>query len=113
MSVYHQSVYNGLTEHGQQSAFGVLSRSADSECVEKEGPGVSGYYLCNRVYASSVFSLLCGVIRRRDSRFVTIQCCVYILKYLLTNHIYGDYLPFEFFQELAETYWCLSEWTVD
>ena len=91
MSVYHQSVYNNITEHAQRTALGIPPSES-----------VSGYYLCHGSYAQSVFALLTDIIRRKDTRFITVQCCVYILKYLLSNHIYGDTLPFSVFYDLAE-----------
>ena len=91
MSVYHQSVYNNITEHAQRTALGIPPSEA-----------ASGYYLCHSSYASSVFALLTDILRRKDTRFITIQCCVYIFKYLLSNHVYGDTLPFSVFCEFAE-----------
>ena len=94
MSVYHQSVYNNITEHAQKMAYGNMPNP----------PAISGYYLCHPSYAQDVFSLLTEVLRKKDARFITVQCCIYILKYILTNHIYGDTLPFTAFQNLTEAY---------
>ena len=102
MSVYHQSVYNNITEYAQASIAGCSPiHSTDGECIEKEAMSYSGYYLCNSIYASSVYSCICSVLRQENTRFITVQCCVYLLRYLLTNHIYGDYLPFEVLQQLS------------
>ena len=95
MSAYHQSVYNSLSEHAQRLAFNKPKEDSN------EDDGISGYSLCHSIYAHSVYSILVNVIRKEDTRFITMQCCLYILKYLLLNHIYDDEFPFEFFQELV------------
>ena len=105
MSIYHQSVYNNITEYAQASIAGYPAiHSTDDECIEKGPISYSGYYLCNSIYASSVYSCICSVLRQENTRFITIQCCLYILRYILTNHIYGDYLPYEILQQCSLMY---------
>ena len=102
MSTYHQSVYNSLSEHAQRIAF-----NKPKSKTTTEDDGITGYYLCHSIYSHSIYSILVNVIRKEDTRFITLQCCVYVLKYLLSNHIYEDFFPFEFFQELVNMYYQL------
>lgn len=90
MSVFHQSVASNLTQYKQQ------------QLLTMPNVSLSGYFLCNSVYAPSVYSSFCQVLRGKDTRFITVQCSIYSLKYLLMNHVYGDFLPFETFQALVE-----------
>ena len=91
MSIYHQSVYNGLTLTAQQAVF----------TDPQQQQGLQGYFLCNKVYARSVVHALCEVLKQETLRPVTAQCAVYVMKYLLTNHIYDDVLPAEVMDEFA------------
>ena len=91
MSIYHQSVYNGLTLTAQQAVF----------TDPQQQQGLQGYFLCNKVYARSVVHALCEVLKQETLRPVTAQCAVYVMKYLLGNHIYDDVLPAEVLDELA------------
>lgn len=91
MSIYHQSVYNGLTLTAQQAVF----------TDPQQQQGLQGYFLCNKVYARSVVHVLCEVLKQEMLRPVTAQCAVYVMKYLLTNHIYDDVLPAEVMDEFA------------
>lgn len=91
MSIYHQSVYNGLTLTAQQAVF----------TDPQQQQGLQGYFLCNKVYARSVVHVLCEVLKQEMLRPVTAQCAVYVMKYLLTNHIYDDVLPTEVMDEFA------------
>ena len=97
MSIYHQSVYNGLTLTAQQAVF----------TDPQQQQGLQGYFLCNKVYARSVVHALCEVLKQETLRPVTAQCAVYVMKYLLANHIYDDVLPAEVLDEFA-TMWALS-----
>ena len=91
MSIYHQSVYNGLTLTAQQAVF----------TDPQQQQGLQGYFLCNKVYARSVVHALCDVLKQETLRPVTAQCAVYVMKYLLANHIYDDVLPAEVMDEFA------------
>ena len=91
MSIYHQSVYNGLTLTAQQAVF----------TDPQQQQGLQGYFLCNKVYARSVVHALCEVLKQDTLRPVTAQCAVYVMKYLLANHIYDDVLPTEVLDEFA------------
>ena len=91
MSIYHQSVYNGLTLTAQQAVF----------TDPQQQQGLQGYFLCNKVYARSVVHALCEVLKQEMLRPVTAQCAVYVMKYLLANHIYDDVLPAEVLDEFA------------
>ena len=91
MSIYHQSVYNGLTLTAQQAVF----------TDPQQQQGLQGYFLCNKVYARSVVHALCEVLKQETLRPVTAQCAVYVMKYLLANHIYDDVLPAEVLDEFA------------
>ena len=91
MSIYHQSVYNGLTLTAQQAVF----------TDPQQQQGLQGYFLCNKVYARSVVHALCEVLKQDTLRPVTAQCAVYVMKYLLANHIYDDVLPAEVLDEFA------------
>ena len=91
MSIYHQSVYNGLTLTAQQAVF----------TDPQQQQGLQGYFLCNKVYARSVVHVLCEVLKQETLRPVTAQCAVYVMKYLLANHIYDDVLPAEVLDEFA------------
>ena len=91
MSIYHQSVYNGLTLTAQQAVF----------TDPQQQQGLQGYFLCNKVYARSVVHALCEVLKQETLRPVTAQCAVYVMKYLLANHIYDDVLPTEVLDEFA------------
>lgn len=102
MSAFHQSVYNGLTAPAQKNALQAkASHPADNELPEIRSPPVTGYYLCNHSYASLVFSSLCKVLHGQQLRLVTAQTCVYVLRYILTNQIYGEMLPCSFIEEFA------------
>lgn len=63
---------------------------------------ISGYFLCNQQYALPVLQALCEVLRGPHLRPVTTQCSLYVMRYLLTNHVYGDMLPLSVFQDLAD-----------
>ena len=91
MSIYHQSVYNGLTLTAQQAVF----------TDPQQQQVLQGYFLCNKVYARSVVHALCEVLKQDTLRPVTAQCAVYVMKYLLANHIYDDVLPTEVLDEFA------------
>lgn len=91
MSIYHQSVYNGLTLTAQQAVF----------TDPQQQQVLQGYFLCNKVYARSVVHVLCEVLKQETLRPVTAQCAVYVMKYLLANHIYDDVLPAEVLDEFA------------
>ena len=91
MSIYHQSVYNGLTLTAQQAVF----------TDPQQQQGLQGYFLCNKVYARSVVHALCEMLKQETLRPVTAQCAVYVMKYLLANHIYDDVLPTEVLDEFA------------
>lgn len=91
MSTYHQSVYNGLTLTAQQAAFATPP------------PELQGYFLCNDAYGAVATHALCSVLKAATLRPVTAQCAVYIMKYLLSNHVYGDVLPAEVLEDLADT----------
>ena len=91
MSIYHQSVYNGLTLTAQQAVF----------TDPQQQQGLQGYFLCNKVYARSVVHALCEVLKQDTLRPVTAPCAVYVMKYLLANHIYDDVLPAEVLDEFA------------
>lgn len=91
MSIYHQSVYNGLTLTAQQAVF----------TDPQQQQGLQGYFLCNKVYARNVVHALCEVLKQETLRPVTAQCAVYVMKYLLANHIYDDVLPAEVLDEFA------------
>ena len=91
MSIYHQSVYNGLTLTAQQAVF----------TDPQQQQGLQGYFLCNKMYARSVVHALCEVLKQETLRPVTAQCAVYVMKYLLANHIYDDVLPAEVLDEFA------------
>lgn len=91
MSIYHQSVYNGLTLTAQQAVF----------TDPQQQQGLQGYFLCNKVYARSVVHALCEVLKQETLRPVTAQYAVYVMKYLLANHIYDDVLPAEVLDEFA------------
>ena len=91
MSIYHQSVYNGLTLTAQQAVF----------TDPQQQQGLQGYFLCNKVYARSVVHALCEMLKQETLRPVTAQCAVYVMKYLLANHIYDDVLPAEVLDEFA------------
>ena len=90
LSSFHQSVYSGITAYAQNQ---VLQNKTDAS--------VSGYFLCNQQYAIPVLQALCEVLRGPHLRPVTTQCSLYVMRYLLTNHVYGDTLPFSVFQDLA------------
>ena len=90
LSSFHQSVYSGITAYAQNQ---VLQNKTDAS--------VSGYFLCNQQYAIPVLQALCEVLRGPHLRPVTTQCSLYVMRYLLTNHVYGDTLPFSIFQDLA------------
>ena len=91
MSTYHQSVYNGLTLTAQQAAFA------------EPPPGLQGYFLCNDAYGAVATHALCSVLKARTLRPVTAQCAVYVMKYLLANHVYGDVFPAQVLEDLADT----------
>ena len=79
--------------------------SLDSEELrEVDSPSFHGYYLCNAAYAPLVFRSLARVLHGEKLRLVTAQCCVYILRFLLTNHVYGDLLPCSLVQDLASLF---------
>ena len=119
MSAFHQSVYNGLTASAQREALHIQSNNhttteskqeteakqeaklAEDELYELESPPVRGYYLCNPVYAPLVYASLCRVLHGPQLRLVTAQSCVYVLRYILSNHIYGEMLPCSVIEELA------------
>lgn len=131
MSAFHQSVYNGLTASAQREALHIQSNNhtttetetetkqetkqetkleteakqetklAEDELCELESPPVRGYYLCNPVYAPLVYASLCRVLHGPQLRLVTAQSCVYVLRYILSNHIYGEMLPCSVIEELA------------
>ena len=91
MSIYHQSVYNAHTLTAHQAVF----------TDPQQQQGLQGYFLCNKVYARSVVHALCEVLKQETLRPVTAQCAVYVMKYLLANHIYDDVLPTEVLDEFA------------
>ena len=91
MSTYHQSVYNGLTLTAQQTAFA------------EPPPGLQGYFLCNDAYGAVATHALCSVLKATTLRPVTAQCAVYVMKYLLANHVYGDVFPAQVLEDLADT----------
>ncbi|KAK8820245.1 hypothetical protein WA577_006311 [Blastocystis sp. JDR] len=91
MSTYHQSVYNGLTLTAQQAAFA------------EPPPGLQGYFLCNDAYGAVATHALCSVLKATTLRPVTAQCAVYVMKYLLANHVYGDVFPAQVLEDLADT----------
>lgn len=91
MSTYHQSVYNGLTLSAQQAAFA------------EPPPGLQGYFLCNDAYGAVATHALCSVLKATTLRPVTAQCAVYVMKYLLANHVYGDVFPAQVLEDLADT----------
>lgn len=95
MSTYHQSVYNGLTLTAQQAAFATPPS------------GLQGYFLCNDAYGAVATHALCSVLKAATLRPVTAQCAVYIMKYLLSNHVYGDVFPAQVLEDLADTLPCL------
>lgn len=102
MSAFHQSVYNGLTASAQREVLQIqTTHNANGEQRESDSPSVSGYFLCNESYAPLVFSSLCKVLRGDQLRIVTAQTCVYVLRYILTNRIYGETLPYSFIEEFA------------
>ena len=79
--------------------------SLDSEELrEVDSPSFHGYYLCNAAYAPLIFRSLARVLHGEHLRLVTAQCCVYILRFLLTNHVYGDLLPCSLVQDLASLF---------
>ena len=79
--------------------------SLDSEELrEIDSPSFHGYYLCNAAYAPLIFRSLAHVLHGEKLRLVTAQCCVYILRFLLTNHVYGDLLPCSLVQDLASLF---------
>ena len=79
--------------------------SLDSEELrEIDSPSFHGYYLCNAAYAPLIFRSLARVLHGEKLRLVTAQCCVYILRFLLTNHVYGDLLPCSLVQDLASLF---------
>lgn len=79
--------------------------SLDSEELrEVDSPSFHGYYLCNAAYAPLIFRSLARVLHGEKLRLVTAQCCVYILRFLLTNHVYGDLLPCSLVQDLASLF---------
>ena len=83
----------------------VDSFTSDSEELrEIDSPSFHGYYLCNACYAPLVFSSLGRVLHGETLRLVTAQCCVYVLRFLLSNHIYGDLLPSSLVQDLASLF---------
>lgn len=106
MSAFHQSVYNGITASAQQDAQHVHSAHVgDGEMIEATAPTeISGYFLCNQRYASSVFTCLCEVLHGHTVRLVTAQSCIYVMRYILSNRIYGDLLPYSVFQQLSVMY---------
>lgn len=106
MSAFHQSVYNGITASAQQDAQHVHSAHVgDGEMIEATAPTeMSGYFLCNQRYASSVFTCLCEVLHGHTVRLVTAQSCIYVMRYILSNRIYGDLLPYSVFQQLSVMY---------
>lgn len=91
MSAYHQSVYNGLTLTAQQAAFATPP------------PDLQGYFLCNDAYGAVATHALCSVLKATTLRPVTAQCTVYVMKYLLANHVYGDVFPAQVLEDLADT----------
>ena len=91
MSIYHQSAYNGLTLTAQQAVF----------TDPQQQQGLQGYFLCNKMYARIVVHALCEVLKQETLRPVSAQCAVYVMKYLLANHIYDDVLPAEVLDEFA------------
>lgn len=91
LSSFHQSVYSGITAYAQSQ---VLQNKTDAK--------ISGYFLCNQQYALPVLQALCEVLRGPHLRPVTTQCSLYVMRYLLTNHVYGDMLPLSVFQDLAD-----------
>ena len=91
LSSFHQSVYSGITAYAQSQ---VLQNKTDAK--------ISGYFLCNQQYALPVLQALCKVLRGPHLRPVTTQCSLYVMRYLLTNHVYGDMLPLSVFQDLAD-----------
>lgn len=102
MSAFHQSVYNGLTALAQREVLQVqAAHNSDDELHEIDSPSVSGYFLCNESYAPLVYSALCKVLQGEQLRVVTAQTCVYVLRYILTNRIYGETLPYSFIEEFA------------
>ena len=46
---------------------------------------------------------LCSVLKATTLRPVTAQCAVYVMKYLLGNHVYGDVFPAQVLEDLADT----------
>ena len=79
--------------------------SLDSEELrEIDSPSFHGYYLCNAAYAPLIFRSLARVLHGEHLRLVTAQCCVYILRFLLTNHVYADLLPCSLVQDLASLF---------
>ena len=79
--------------------------SLDSEELrEIDSPSFHGYYLCNAAYAPLIFRSLARVLHGEKLRLVTAQCCVYILRFLLTNHVYADLLPCSLVQDLASLF---------
>ena len=95
LSGFHQSVYSGITAYAQEQFYGSASKvSEDGEMVTREKPKPTGYFLCNQRFAEPVWAALSEVLQGPQLRPVTVQCCLYIMRYLLTNHIYGDIVPF-------------------
>lgn len=90
-----------------------VQKSSDPKSVENSaGPSpaaveavpVHGYFLCNECYAAPVFSALCGALHGDRLRLVTAQCCVYLLRFLLTNRVFGAQLPSAVVQDLASLF---------
>ena len=89
----------------QSSSHSASSSSLDSEELrELDSPSFAGFYLCNAAYAPLVFRSLARVLHGEQLRLVTAQCCVYVLRFLLTNHVYGDLLPCSLVQDLASLF---------
>ena len=104
MSAFHQSVYNGLTASAQREALQIqAARESENglHTSDFDSQAVSGYFLCNQSYASRILSSLCKVLRGEQLRVVTAQTCVYVLRYLPTNQIYAETLPYSFMEEFA------------
>lgn len=107
LSGFHQSVYSGITAYIQEQAYGPATTakvSEDGEVVMREIPPITGYFLCNKRYAEPVWTALSEVLSGPQLRPVTAQCCLYIMRYLLTNHIYGDVMPFTVLETLGHVY---------
>lgn len=81
-----------------------VENSAGPSPAAAEAVPVHGYFLCNECYAAPVFSALCGALHGDRLRLVTAQCCVYLLRFLLTNRVFGAQLPSAVVQDLASLF---------